>query len=185
MVSVVRILVPFHLARLGDRIVGLDAYFWGQLSERYRVVLLVHPAENLLDERDATGCKLPVNVTFEEQLRDIEEVSEIRTPRPKLPRIGPGKRLLTLLMPAMIIYQELKAAMKLVEVPEEAQARNLAKMLRNLEPLNVLGYAVFERQGDLILPAREGTMKRIYSELASRDEGYRQACLDAIRRCKA
>jgi hypothetical protein len=182
-----RVLVPFHMFRLGDRIVGMDAYFWRHLSKRYRVVLLVHPSQNLQQPGEVEGCRLPVEVTAEEQLSDIEDVASMPAASPSPPKPSLAKRLLTLLMPASLLYYELREGMRGFRVPEEAQARGLARILRDRkpEPLGYMSYAVFRVEGEnLILPETEGGMRRIYSELASRDEGYREACRRAIEMCR-
>jgi len=182
-----RVLVPFHMFRLGDRIVGMDAYFWRHLSKKYRVVLLVQPSQNLQPLEQLEGCRLPVEVTADEQLSDIEEVAAMPTASPSPPKVSLAKRILTLLMPASLLYYELRESMRGFRVPEKAQARGLARILRDRkpEPLGYISYAAFTVESeDLILPSTEGSMRRIYSELASRDEGYRKACRRAVRVCK-
>ena len=180
-----RVLIPFHMYKLGGRIVGMDAYFWRHLSQKYRVVLLVQPS-NYLSEEASGGCRLPVEVTVEEQLSDIEEVAGMPAKRPKPPRVSLAKRILTLLMPASLLYYELRQSMSSFRVPEETQARGLARILRDKkpEPLGYVSYAVFRVEAeDLLLPEEETGMRRIYSELASRDQGYREACRRAVQMC--
>ena len=169
-----RVLVPFHLARLGEKVVGLDAFFWPSLEKRYRVVLLVHPAERL-GEAPAGACRLPVRVSVEEQIEEVRSIARRRPERPRIQRAPLWRRIAWLFMPAGMLRDGQE---DVLEVSEEMQAVGLARVLRGLEPLGETRYAVFEHveteHGGLLLPVDE-SMRRIYQELARRDQGYQRA----------
>jgi len=172
------VLVPFHLARLGKRIVGLDAFFWPSLDKRYRVVLLVHPAERLGGVL-AEYCRLPVRVSAEEQVEEVRSIARRRPEKPHVRRAPLWRRIAWLFMPMGVLRDGQE---DILELSEELQAVGLARTLRGLEPLGETRYAVFEHveaeQGRLLLPVDE-SMRRIYLELARRDQGYQQALEDA------
>lgn len=173
------VLVPFHLARLGDRLVGMDAYFWPSLEERYRVVLLVQPAERL-SGAPAGGCRLPARVEARDQVEEIQHLARERIPRPRVRRGRAWRSLAWLLVPVKLL--EAAGLWDRVEVPEKAYALALARGLQGLEPLGETRYAAFTRGGDgVLLPVDEG-MRRIYSELARRDRGYARAAREAACR---
>ena len=184
-----RLAVPYNLARLpGGRLVGLDAYFWGRLDRGYRVVLLVHPAERLQDEPPPGACRLEPRVAVEEQLRDLEAVSRLKPTSPPRAR-GPGllERLASLIMPGRLLDRAAGSEEVFVALPsEELQARSLARMLRGAEPEQGTRWAVFTDAGagpSILLP-EDPVMARIYSGLADRDRGYREAALEALSGCR-
>jgi len=174
--------VPFHLYRgRGGRAYGVDAYMWGFLEARYRVVLLVQPVDALREEPPGEACRLPVLASVEEQLRGLEEVAGLRPPPVEAPRPSLLRRLVELVVPQR--WLSLGSEEGEIRVPEEAQARGLARLLGRLEPLGAIGWAVFEDSGGALLPLAE-PMRRIYSELRRRDTGYRRGEAEARTRCR-
>ncbi|BEP17338.1 hypothetical protein PYJP_06900 [Pyrofollis japonicus] len=177
------VLVPFNLARLGDRVVGIDAFFWPFLEKRFRTVLLVHPISYVEGVR-GNGCRLEPRVSISEQLGELEEIAGRKPARPKTPKISLGARLAWLFLPFSMIKHMFEEEAKGLEITEEMQAVGLAKELKKLEPVGGISYAVFKfTEDDLLLPVQEN-MRRIYSELAKRDPGYREACKAAKMICK-
>jgi len=175
------VLVPFHLARLGKRIVGLDAFFWPSLEKRYRVVLLVHPAERL-GEAAMEGCRLPVQVDIGDQIGEIREIAQRKPEKPRTPRATMQRRFAWFLLPLNMLRDMLRSEAEEFQFSEELQAVGLAKIIRELEPLGETRYAAFEpveEDGEELLLPVDGNMRRIYRELARRDKGYRRAASQA------
>ncbi|NOZ88543.1 MAG: hypothetical protein GXO15_01315 [Crenarchaeota archaeon] len=182
-----RLAVPYHVARLpGGRLVGLDAYFWPSLERRYRVVLLVHPAERLAREPPPGSCRLPSRVAPQRQASEIEAVASLkpRPPRlPRLPRPSLAERLASLLVPGRLLARGGEPAEALPS--EELQARGLAKLLKGLEPTGETRWAAFtsDNAGAALLLPEDPSLARIYQALADRDPGYTAAAREAIRSC--
>jgi len=172
--------VPFHLHRgRRGKLYGLDAYNWAFLEKRYRVVLLVQPAERLLEEPPAGSCTLPSLVEPEKQLEDLANTARLKLPPPRGPRPSLARRLAELLVPPKLLSMGDPEPV----VPEEAQARGLARIIGALEPAGETRWGLFLEQGDALLPADEA-MARIYVELRRRDPGYRRGEEEARRRCR-
>jgi len=173
--------VPFHLHRAEGKRLGLDAFFWPSLAERYRVVLLVHPAEKLLEEPPAGACRLPVRVGAEAQAEELEAVARRPPPPVEAPRPSLLRRLAELLVPPKLLVLGGGEA----RVPEEAQARSLARMIGRVEPAGGLLWGLFyEEEGGALLP-RDPVMGRIYRELRRRDPGYVAGEEEARRACRS
>lgn len=67
--------VPYNKVRLGDRLVGLDAHFWGRVAVNARLVLLVRPASTLSGEPPPGPIKaLKTRVGFAEQIADLKSL---------------------------------------------------------------------------------------------------------------
>ncbi len=175
--------VPFHLHRRRGGQVGADAYFWAGLEKRFRVVLLVQPVRGLLGEPPSGCCRLPVRVDASTQAGDVEEVARLSAPGPRAPRQSLAQRLLGLLVPPKLLA-ELEGAGD-ASVPEEAQARSLARLIGRLEPQGRVLWAVFHPDPGTgaLLPADE-EMARVYRSLASRDRGYLEASRRAVSLCR-
>jgi hypothetical protein len=171
MPSKTRYAAPFHEAILGNgRRVGLDAYLWPHLQVRYRVVLLVQPADRLTTTPPPCACRLPALAGPEEQARDLERVATARPPTPEVPRPSLLRRLAELLVPPKL----LSMADEEPRVPEEAQARSLARLIGQPRFTGRTLWALLEDDGEAILPAN-ADMARIYAELRRRDPGYLSA----------
>ncbi len=175
--------VPFHLHRRRGGQVAADAYFWAGLEKRFRVVLLVQPTRGLLEEPPRGCCRLPVLVDPGTQAGDVEGVAGLRVPGPRAPRQSLAQRLLGLLVPPKLLA-ELEGAGE-ASVPEEAQARSLARLIGRLEPQGRVLWAVFRPDPGTgaLLPVDED-MARVYRGLASRDRGYLDASREAERLCR-
>jgi hypothetical protein len=177
-------MVPFNTAVLKKREVGLDAFFWNYLEKKYRVVLLVQPASELVEEAPPGSCRLTAEVSIEAQLRDISYTASLEPQPPRLKKkISFGRRILEMLLPGAAMSR-LKPG-EIVEVSEQEQARLLAKMLVKLSPLEKVMWASFEvdSESGLLLPLSR-TMRKIYSKLAELDPGYREASSRAISYCR-
>jgi len=178
------VLVPYNLARLGDRLVGLDAFSWPFLEKRYRVVLLAHPVAYIEEVKGAADCRLDARVSVSEQIEEIRRIAAKKPEPPKMPRIRLGARLAWLFFPLSMLRHVFEEEAKGFEITEETQAVGLAKALSKLEPVGGTSYAVFSLSGDEFYPVQEN-MRRIYSELARRDPGYNEAVERARALCKA
>ena len=176
------VLVPFNLARLGDRIVGLDAFSWPFIEKRFRIVLLVHPISYIEEVKGAADCRLEPRVTVSEQLEEIRRLAEAKPSPPKMPRIRLGARLAWLFIPFSMLKHVFEEEARGFEVTEEMQAVGLAKALKKLEPVGGSSYAVFKLSSNELAPL-QSNMRRIYSELARRDNGYQEAVLRAKQVC--
>jgi len=172
--------VPYHLHQRPGGLVAADAYFWAWLEKRFRVVLLVQPVDALREEPPRECCRLPVQVEPGTQTRELEEVARLRAPGPRAPRQSLTQRLLGLLVPQRLLA-ELEGADE-ARVPEEAQARSLARLIGRLEPRGRVLWALFRRDPGTgaLLPVDE-PMARVYRGLADRDPGY----LEASRRAQS
>ena len=166
-----RYAVPFHEAWAGTgKLIGLDAYMWPHLRVRYRVVLLVVPAERLSPEPPQEAvCRLPALVDPGRQVYDIKETASLKTPAWG-PRPSLAKRLLSLIMPAKLVEEAYEKPM----VPEEAQAAGLAKILLPIRPTGRLLWMAFTDTEEGLLPS-EPLTRKIYADLRRRDEGYKEA----------
>ncbi len=178
-----KVAIPFNEALLGDKKrVGLDAYFWPSLVKRYRVVLLVHPAEKLYEEPPRGIHRLRPRISINEQIKDLYIVSRLVVEgRAKGPRLGLTERLMMLFAPWLVMY---RLKNENVIVPEEVQAKGLAEYIlrEGLQPTGKILWMVFEETNDeRILMPEDESMANIYSVLAERDDGYRREAQEAIR----
>ena len=176
------VFVPYNLARLGDKLIGLDAFSWPFLEKRYRVVLLAHPVSYIEAVQKAADCRLDARVSVTEQLEEIRRIAETRPAPPKMPRIKLGARLAWLFLPFSMLKHIFEEEARGLEITEEMQAVGLAKALRKLEPVGGTSYAVFRLTENRLEPL-QANMKRIYEELARRDPGYQEAILRANQVC--
>ncbi|MEB3851160.1 MAG: hypothetical protein LRS49_01075 [Desulfurococcales archaeon] len=71
---VVRVSIPFNLARAGGRVVGLDAYFWDSVSVEARRALLIRPAEGLEETPPGGYRPLRARAGLARQLADLESL---------------------------------------------------------------------------------------------------------------
>jgi hypothetical protein len=178
-----KVAIPFNEALLGDKKrVGLDAYFWPSLAKRYRVVLLVHPAEKLYEEPPRGIHRLRPRISIDEQIRDLHMVSRLVVEgRAKGPRLGLTERLMLLFAPWLVMYRLKNES---VTVPEEVQAKGLAEYIlrEGLQPTGKILWMVFEETNDeRVLMPEDESMANVYSVLAERDDGYRRVAHEAIR----
>lgn len=172
--------VPYHEARLpGGRLVGMDAYFWPALEQRYRIVLLVQPADRLEQQPPRGACRLPARAEPGQQAEEIQRIANLTPPPVEAPRPSLLRRLAELVIPYKLLYMGAREP----RVPEEAQARSLARLIGRPEPTGRLLWALFEKTPAGLLPRDEG-MARIYSELRRRDPGYQEAEEEAQQHCR-
>jgi hypothetical protein len=173
--------VPYieHRLRSG-RLVGLDAYFWPSLEARYRVVLLVQPRRHLVEEPPPEACRLPQRTEPDRMAAELRRIAGMTVPPPRAPRPSLLRRLAELVMPPRLLALGEEGEAR---VPEEAQARGLARIIGDVEPTGRTLWGLFvEEEGGVILPRVEA-MARIYAELWRRDAGYRAAAVEARRLC--
>ncbi len=174
--------VPFNVAIRGKKMLGLDAFFWNRLDQKFRAVLLVQPIEYLDPHPPLEACRLTRDVHIEEQIQDIIDIATLE---PELPRIKErpslGKRLLEMIFPGAAMARLKQAS---IIISEQEQARLLAKELVNLVSSTETFWGLFEydEERQILLPLNQ-KMRRIYNALAERDNGYILASKKAYSIC--
>lgn len=73
----VKISIPYNIFR-GKKInIGLDAYFWKQVSKPYRRTLFVRPINKLKGSPEHSTIVLPSRINHSDQLSDLWEIISI------------------------------------------------------------------------------------------------------------
>jgi hypothetical protein len=63
--------VPYNMVKLDDLVVGLDSYFWNNLTHEHRKVLLIKPGSKLENSPKPESTILNPKVRLESQLNDL------------------------------------------------------------------------------------------------------------------
>ena len=179
------IAVPHNLVRIGDAVVGLDAYFWNRLEEAYRRVLLVRPIRVL--SREPRGVELSEAVAVEEQVEDLKSIAYLHAPPgpPGAVRASGASllalKLLSLVAPFSLVSRLIEGRLSSMMPSREAQAaRYLAsKILERGEPIPLntvswLNVRVNAGPRGLIVETGSGRDK-VYEGLALADKAFKAA----------
>jgi hypothetical protein len=162
--------VPYNIARLGSRSVGMDSYFWGEVSLSARLVLLLRPPKSLSREPPPGARMLRARVDLARQVEDLRRLQgglarwAVRHARWKLKR---------LLYPA----REPRGGW------EYFYASRIVGMLDldNVEPAGVGWLPVeFDLEGGNAFV--DGSRDKLYSWLLERDPLFRRAVERLARR---
>ena len=125
--------MPFNTIKVGERIIGLDAFFWPSLRQRHAVVLLAIPSTQL--SNNPGHSVLPVRVSVYEQLEDLRSIASME---PQIPGRGRlfGLRLLSLIVPGRFLHDA--AAERFVRYADQRMARDIARHLSRGEPMDMV-----------------------------------------------
>lgn len=66
--------IPYNVIKLGDKMIGVDSYFWGHVVHDARKALLIRPAEALEGNPLPGSIILDARVSYKEQLNDLNKI---------------------------------------------------------------------------------------------------------------
>lgn len=174
-----RIAIPYNVVEAKGKLLGLDAYFWGKLSFKYRRVLLVRVASKL--EGKPLGCTLEVTTSVEEQIRDLEEIAEQREVRvdDRERRVPLSLlRLASMIIPYRVAEITWRDHVNSMVVDELRMASHIASYILSLNPLEPVGVRWFN------VSFKSGvTGDPMLDYLLKVDEGFVSSFESVVKQC--
>ncbi|MET1100980.1 MAG: hypothetical protein ABWW69_00665 [Pyrodictiaceae archaeon] len=182
-----KLAVPFNIVEYSGGLAGLDAYFWDNVEQEQRRMLMILPISALTDT--PMGLILEPRVAVEKQIEDVRSIAEGRVRRKRSSGLRLfSLRLASLFVPGKHILEELNRELDVTEIFSYRLAQNIARRLVDAIPTNRRAYLDIEANIGLRgvrLKTSFEPASRIYSHLLETDKAFKNALIGALRsRCR-
>ncbi len=165
--------------KLGDKLVGLDAFFWDSVEIPARKLLLVKPASVLEGHPAPASIILEKAKTYREQIEDLIRLKE----RIEGEKYSGIKRFYRWKVSRFIGIPVPSRASGLREFREMISAKYILDHLDLGDPkYHGTAWLILKLEGDTVFHAREEMPEKIYQWLLAQDKLFKEKMESILRR---